>query len=413
MQKGSATLAVFLFPMTAVAAHWGATFSPEAVATHVHGSDLKILVAAAGEELEETQTAADALAIALRDCGKTALVIGTAGLGRVDHLDDETIVAKSAARPVDQVFVVRLFPSGAGKPPSAVVSMYDKSGANVGAFTAVGGVALARKKSASGSPLAETDSAADPEQANQAVASSGDTGSAKNTEPESHEPGGVGGGIRADVAEMVSKVTDGLDNTSAKEEYETRAILFQDLAVVSVNTGAVRTWAMPLKGKYKEPLEGIDFYEYLGRQDLAAQYRSRNMGRWGLVIGGGAVAIAGTYWAATGIGNRTDECKYYSSLDNSCLIYKRDTTQATAGAVVAGVGYVAALVGYFLFNPHPVDAPEARRLADEFNEALRAELGLSEEDVARAVIPSEPEVEVAIAPAIGPSGGALALTVAF
>jgi hypothetical protein len=400
--------------MTAVAAQWGVTFTPEALATHVNGSDLKVLVAPAGDELKEAKAAARALTTALRECGKTALVIGTAGLGRLHHLDDESIVAKSVARPVDQVFIIRLFPSGAGKPPSAVVSMYDKSGANVGAFTAVGGVALAPKTTAPVSTSAATASAPDPEQASEAAVKSEATGSAGDEEPDSPEPGGVGRGISADVAEVVSKVTEGLDNTSAKEEYETRAIWFQDMAAISVNTGAVvQTWSLPLKGKYREPLDGVEFYEYLGRADLAAQYRRRNIGRWGLMIGGTAVALAGSYWGIEGMNNETDECDYYSSYDNSCVIYKQDSTQMYTGFAAAGVGYAAALVGYFLINPHPIKAPEARRLADEFNKAVREELGLSEEEVARAVIPSEPEVEVAVAPAIGPSGGALALTVAF
>ena len=54
--------------------------------------------------------------------------------------------------------------------------------------------------------------------------------------------------------------------------HEKRAVWFQDMVGVNANTGAVvRTWAVPYKGKYKEPLDGDAFYTYLGRQDLAEQ----------------------------------------------------------------------------------------------------------------------------------------------
>jgi len=60
--------------------------------------------------------------------------------------------------------------------------------------------------------------------------------------------------------------------------------------------------------------------------------------------------------------------------------------------MAVGVGAVS---WGLLMNAHPIDAPEARRLADEYNKDLRRKLNLS----------------AAIAP--GPGGGQLALAGRF
>ena len=123
-------LLVALFATTAFAQDWAATFEANAVNSYVTKDGLKFVVVAAGDGSASVQAAAKGVADALRK-GSASLVMDDSALGNVNGLDDDAIVAKAKALPVDRVVVVRVFPSGKDKPDTAVVTTRDKASGEV------------------------------------------------------------------------------------------------------------------------------------------------------------------------------------------------------------------------------------------------------------------------------------------
>ncbi len=69
------------------------------------------------------------------------------------------------------------------------------------------------------------------------------------------------------------------------------------------------------------------------------------------------------------------------------------------------------LVAGFVINPDPVDAREARQLADEYNQKQTNASGDRSE--AEAAKKSQATVQIAVAPLASKSGGGLALQLSF
>src|SRR4051794_22547503 len=58
-------------------------------------------------------------------------------------------------------------------------------------------------------------------------------------------------------------------------EWDHRFITFEDWVAYNVHTGAVvNSWSRPVEGKYHRPLSYGEFYDRVGRGDLADRYRS-------------------------------------------------------------------------------------------------------------------------------------------
>ena len=158
-------------------------------------------------------------------------------------------------------------------------------------------------------------------------------------------------------------------------EYKRKYLWWQDWASVDVSTGrVVSRWSVPKQGTAGYDLKGVQFYEALGRDDLATRYRKRNRLRWGLGLGSAAVGTGVMFWGLS----------VYVSAESSAFDtevsaeeQRKETvgmSMMVGGAVVAGAG--ALFIG--LFRSHPVSANEARRLADDYNRELRKRLGIPE-----------------------------------
>jgi len=118
----------------------------------------------------------------------------------------------------------------------------------------------------------------------------------------------------------------------------------------------------PFQGKYRKPLEGVDFYKALGRQDLLALYQQRNGLRWTLLAGGVVGMMAGTVVPASIL-----------------FLSDWDGTTRALGYLISGGVFLTGLLFYFIgtiWSPDPVTPSEARQLADEHNVDLRKKLGL-------------------------------------
>lgn len=195
---------------------------------------------------------------------------------------------------------------------------------------------------------------------------------------------------------------------SRQEEYEQGYIGFDDWAVMT-HHGLYR-WTEPYQGKYRKPLAGADFYRVIGREDLLQQYQENEKKRTTVQILGLAVGVAVPV-VALATRSHEDCPDFFANPSASQACSQRnadaDGRAVALGAigVVAGLGIVAAS---FSIPLHPVDAPEARRLGDEYNARLRARLGAAPEEQKPE---RGPDLAVRVAPVRG--GGMLGLALAF
>jgi hypothetical protein len=320
----------------ALAAEWDRTFASDRIAPYLTGQMKSIAVVAAGERNRDLEQATAALTSALRQSGKTELVMDDRGLGNVARLDDAAIVARCAKLPVTTVAVVRIFEGEPSAAPTSVVTFYDKKNEVTAAL------------------------------------------SAKRGEPLDPPTASAGQGVSNEAASAVTGLTKNIsgNQAQAREKFEKQVVWFEDMVAVDGSSGAVvSSWSNAYQGKYKKPLAGAEFYETVGRSDLAEQYRSTDAVRSAIVMPGMALAALGLVAMVASpipllLGDSvvTDETKM--TLVFGGLI---------GGAGVASVGAVVGMIGGFI-DPHPVDPTQARELADNYNKKLAADLGLTEQE---------------------------------
>jgi hypothetical protein len=282
-------------------------------------------------------------------------------LGNVAALGDADLVKKVGSLPVDRVAVVRVFPGG--EHHTAVVTFYGLDGKAVAALNVEQGQALAKNSS-----------------------------------------GGLGiaGGVAPRAAQAVAELAT--TNEDAEEQYEKRAVWFQDFGAFDGRTGAmVATWSEPRKGKYGEPLAGADFYDYVGKPDLAAQYRAVESENSFDAKVGGFLSLGGLAFMLVGpfvLPKSHDEATGYD--------HRRIFLPMGIGGAAMITGLIYAVAAWD--DPNPVQLHEAREMADKFNEGLKAELGIHAEATPTS---AERGIDVAVAPYVDKNAGGLVLGVRF
>lgn len=350
---------------------WEASFAPATVSSWVTDNKPRVLVVGAGEAsvLEDVEKH---FVAALRDGGRTSLVMTDEVLGDVASLSDPEIVKKASSFPVDQIAVLRVFPSGDA--PTAVVTFYGLDGKVLSALTAQRGTALAEKPSS----------------------------------------GTTGHGVSNEAAAAVTEVTKSVPSASdAEEEYEKSYIGFDDVAVVNTQNGAVvSTQTLAYQGKYKKPLQGADFYQTVGRPDLVTKYNERSATRTVLMVGGGLGVVAGTAIMLLPLFDReTCSDQGWDQFD-ACMERQSAsfTTSLYTGTGLMLGGAVLVMIGGF-YNPHPVTPSEARELGDTYNKGLKTRLNLA----ANESKPERPrnDFTLAVSPVVGRNGGGVALRGTF
>lgn len=355
----------------AAANDWPATFGTGEV-SRLPLSNGGVLVVAAGADPVQSRSAADALIAALQTAQRFGVIMNDQAIGDVSGLDDAQIFERCRPYPVAAVAIVRVFPAAvAGGPEQAVMVFYDKSG-NVA--TAVNAL--------EGTPLVI-------------------------------EAGGAqaGQGVSSEAAAAVSDITKTteIDVQAAIEQYEQRMVWFEHWIGISGDTGAVvATWSVPYEGKFKKPLRHWRFYDLVGRPDLVDRYKTRLGLKVGLGVGGGLMFVGGMGLVMYGLLSETGEC--VDRYDGECMEWINKPALGV-GIGLAVVGTAGMMIGIFM-SAHPVGEPERLRLADEYNQRLRQELGLTDE-VLRSYLKLSTFSEVRFSPLAMPGGGALGLSGKF
>lgn len=200
---------------------------------------------------------------------------------------------------------------------------------------------------------------------------------------------------------------------SPQQIFDSKYIGFGELLAGGINSRrSSRPRFAPYQGVYHRPLKPEEFYAAVGRPDYAEQYLAKRRRRIGLIAAGGALMGAGAIALGVGTGvfiatnvNPTIVCGF----TGPCTTPSYNPTPLYIGlgifAFGAAGGLTLLLVGV-LQNPHPVPLQEAHRLADEYNQGLRQQLGLAAAALSMLR-------RATFAPTFGPQGAAVAATTTF
>ncbi|MBZ0232714.1 MAG: hypothetical protein K8M05_10325 [Deltaproteobacteria bacterium] len=212
---------------------------------------------------------------------------------------------------------------------------------------------------------------------------------------------------------------DDADERAAREMAELRfrreAVRFGDDMIVSGHNGNVnvtRAW-VAVRGESDHRLAPREFYELMGRPELAAQYQARRNQGFGLAVVGSAMIVGsmgyGIYSAASDEDCEIGDPDFGGCLDRNGERMQRGVTVAivggAAGILVTGVGV------YRMRRAHPVSENEAKQMADRYNEELRRDLGLP--TLGSTLRPRIRDVRWAPSFDVGSGGGGLALSGRF
>jgi len=155
-------------------------------------------------------------------------------------------------------------------------------------------------------------------------------------------------------------------------------------------------------GKYRSTVKEDDFFRLVGRNDLASSYDNRSAARLGLAMGAVAIVVGTALYSVLASCDRSLSDPRFT---DDCV---KDHTKMYVG-VIGGSVAVAMMFGGYMIDPHPVDAPEMRRLADEYNQGLRRSLAApNAAGAASAIVRS-----LSLQPYGGPQGGGLSLSARF
>jgi hypothetical protein len=218
----------------------------------------------------------------------------------------------------------------------------------------------------------------------------------------------------ADANLVVAALRDDRREQRARDdaEYKFRqeAISFgSELAMWSNGkTTAVGSITVAYQGDMKRRLKATEFYNLVGRADLAESYDRRVAIGWTGIIGGGVASLAGAYLYAEHAFGISD-CDFSSPNYDACEadFEAQGAPYKTAGMVLMGGGLVAMFVGmYYWYNRNPVDESEVYSLAAEHNSKLRTKYGLPTASLRK---PRKSDHSFAVTPALLGDGGGLSV----
>lgn len=172
------------------------------------------------------------------------------------------------------------------------------------------------------------------------------------------------------------------DDAAARDAYDKAYLWFDDGSAVNPKTGSVVLWTVPMEGKYHRALSTEQFFERVGRPDLAQSYASKSRLRMALILGGFVAEAGGAalgVYAGIHAAETKPVCYRVDATSGACLASTGDGVDVGL-AVLAGVlfaGGLTATIAGLATDPMPVSTVEAREMADDYNQKLKASLHLS------------------------------------
>ena len=108
-----------LAPTLVSAQTWNDSFSQSQLDALLGGGSVRVLVAGAGEPVDEVANAAEALRTRLRESGLASLVMDASALGSLREDSDDSVRKKAATLPWDRLLILRVFPGARDASPTA------------------------------------------------------------------------------------------------------------------------------------------------------------------------------------------------------------------------------------------------------------------------------------------------------
>lgn len=332
------------------AADWTKVFPPQAVSSHLPTLEDSVMVVAA-DGAPGTRAAADALESGFRSGGRARLVLSDAAIRESAPAEDSAIVSRCAGMPVTVIAVVRLLDGASGQ--HAIVTLYSRSGKTIGAFSG-----------SAGTPVVASDRSTD-----------------------------VGAGVSADAAAAVARAAQTAQTTQdvaiAMPDSSAEPRTDAEKQFLSSFLWVGDSYLAPVRGRYEERISWSRFYYEVGGKELRYRYNRNRV----LKVTGVVLAPAVLYLALA------------QPWQDGILEYD-DSATRTVGWSLVGVSFGMCMAGYHI-SPHPVPLSEAKKLADEYNRALKERLGLA------SAQDEQPEPVMLFG--VGPrkDGGVLALALRF
>lgn len=328
---------------------WAPAFEGALAAGRFAEEGLAVMVVAAGAPHPELEAARRALAKALTAAGRAEAVLDEAALGSLLGLDDAALLERLRAFPVERVLIVRVYPGPAGRPPSALVTVYGPERELLEAVRVKAGALLA--------------------------------------EPDLRDP------VAAFDVDLPRRVTE----RSRREAEPERELSDDELVALYpewITFGDLDPYRypIPLIGSERRKLEGAALYEHFGRKDLAQRYRTtdalRSSARTVGVIAAatGALLLVGSYVSVFA------GSAFFVSGGNLGTFASVLGLAALTGLILLPTGALVGGVAGFM-NPHPLKREEIRALVDEHNEKLRADGSAPPVEADRVVEPLDVDVE--------------------
>lgn len=301
----------------ASAASW--SVSEAELATLVPTPGQIVLVAAAGEPQADAREVARALEQALQALGTAKLVMNDAALGSLAVATDEEVRRRAGTVPHQVLLIVRVFPQGKERVPTALVVATEPGGGAPRSITLAPIVALPPPPPPP-KPVAAAAPPADPRQL----------------------------------------------------EYEAKRLHFgQQSRIAGARTASFVYTHQAYAGT--TPLTTTQLFERLGRDDFLAQTRARASLKLGLGLSGAGVAAVGLGLMVAAVASPCARVLYYS--DGDCL-ERSGRGLLLPGAVTVGAGAVLGLVA-LLLPAYATSPDDVGRAVDESNAGLRRSLGLT------------------------------------
>lgn len=168
--------------------------------------------------------------------------------------------------------------------------------------------------------------------------------------PTTATPTGLGIAASNAIAEVTHTQTTSLE--ARQKEYDEKHLQVGQVVGLNQYGQVIASGAVITRGRYGQEVRPTDFYAIIDRPDLVQKVKNRQATQAIAIVGGVLV---------TGVG-----------------LAILTTASPIVVSVLVVSGTTAATTALFI-SPHPVDVPTIRRLVDDYNTALRADLGLPAE----------------------------------